>query len=88
MMDVHDEKAAVAGEDTDSSRPVFNAATTKDFRATDTTEPRKRVQHISEDQYPHGLKLVTTVRPVSSHSVSLYSSPDVLGGAFTDRVTW
>ena len=58
MMDVHDEKAAVAGEDTDSSRPVSNAATTKDFRATDTTEPRKRVQHISKDQYPHGLKLV------------------------------
>jgi len=58
MMDVHDEKAAVAIEDADSSRPVSNAAPTKGFRATDTTEPRKPVQHISEDQYPHGLKLI------------------------------
>ena len=59
MMDMPNEKAIAAVEETDPSKPmVLNAVTTNKFSDTDSAESRKPVQHMSDDQYPHGLKLV------------------------------
>ena len=59
MMDERDEKATGA---VDENEPVklstLHAASTTKFSDTDSAESRKPVQHISDDQYPRGLKLV------------------------------
>ena len=58
-MVVLDEKAAVADEETDSSKPsTLDALDMNNVGDNDSADPGKPVQGMTDDQYPHGFKLV------------------------------
>ena len=58
-MDVRDEKATAAVEETDPSKASAQKGDSMDKSSnTDSAEAEKPTQHMSDDQYPHGLKVV------------------------------
>ena len=59
MTDVRDEEAPTPAEEIDQPKALdSNDASSKDSSDVDDAEAEKPVQHIPDDQYPRGLKLV------------------------------
>ena len=59
MMDLRDEKVTAAAGGTDPFKPsTLDAASMDKISDSDSAEPNKPDQHMSDDQYPHGLKFV------------------------------
>jgi len=58
-MAVPNEKAIMAVGETDSSKPsTLNTPGVNNVSDSDSTQPENPVQEMTDDQYPHGLKLV------------------------------